>query len=49
MKYKLCIECGYRGFHHANCPERPDDDLEDIEIEVTSDVEDNFDQQNFIP
>ena len=46
----ICIECGHtHGHHHAHCPEIPEIQQDDIEITVTSEAEDNFDQFDLIP
>jgi hypothetical protein len=48
MKH-ICPECGHsNGHHHQNCPEIPEIQA-DAEIEITSESEDNFDQQTFLP
>jgi len=48
MKH-ICPECGHsHGHHHVNCPELPENQ-QDADIEATSDAEDNFDQQTFLP
>jgi hypothetical protein len=45
----ICPECGQsHGNHHANCPEIPEIH-DDIEIAVTSEAEDNFNQMDLIP
>jgi hypothetical protein len=49
----ICIECGHtHGNHHQNCPELPElpeIQQDDIEITVTSEAEDNFNQMDLIP
>jgi len=45
-----CVECGQsHGNHHQNCPEIPEREQDDIEITVTSEAEDNFNQFDLIP
>jgi hypothetical protein len=44
----ICVECGHSyGHHHQNCPEIQED--ADIEITVTSEAEDGFNQFDLIP
>jgi hypothetical protein len=46
----ICPECGQsHGNHHANCPEIPEIQQDDIEITVTSEAEDGFSQFDLIP
>jgi len=48
-----CIECGHSyGHHHQHCPEIPEIPeihKDDIEIAVTSEAEDSFNQFDLIP
>ena len=44
-----CVECGHtHGHHHAHCPEIPDEIQQD-DIEITTEAEDNFNQMDLIP
>ena len=46
----ICPECGHtHGHHHQNCPELPEIQADDIEIAVTSEAEDTFNQFDLIP
>jgi len=46
----ICIECGHtHGHHHPHCPELPEIQQDEIEITVTSEAEDNFNQFDLIP
>jgi hypothetical protein len=44
----FCPECGHtHGHHHQNCPELPE--IQQDDIEITTEVEDNFNQFDLIP
>ena len=46
----ICSECGHaHGNHHQNRPEIPEIQQDDIEITVTSEAEDNFNQFDLLP
>jgi hypothetical protein len=47
MKY-FCPECGHSsGHHHQHCPELPE--IQQDEIEITTEAEDGFNQFDLIP
>jgi hypothetical protein len=50
MKF-ICIECGHSyGHHHQNCPEIPElPEIQQDDIEITTEAEDNFNQMDLIP
>ena len=42
-----CVECGQsHGNHHQNCPEIPE--IQQDDIEITTEAEDNFNQFDLI-
>ena len=44
----ICIECGHtHGNHHQNCPELPE--IQQDDIEITTEAEDSFNQMDLIP
>jgi len=46
MKH-ICPECGQsHGNHHANCPEIPE--IQQDDIEITTEAEDSFNQMDLI-
>jgi hypothetical protein len=43
-----CVECGHtHGHHHAHCPELPE--IQQDDIEITTEAEDNFNQFDLLP
>ena len=44
----ICTECGQSyGHHHQNCPELPE--IQQDDIEITTEAEDSFNQMDLIP
>ena len=44
----ICVECGHtHGHHHQHCPELPE--IQQDDIEITTETEDGFNQFDLIP